>query len=158
VVSGADWRTAEEPSFDLTVAIRAYEDALQCLLAVCGEGLPVTRVDPEALGGGIDVMEVEADRAPVVAADHTTSTRLDAEYRLDLLMPARDRLPDASFASPTKAAFSRLIAVESRRPVASTVANLRGAPLGGRSPRLRDKWHRCFDMGTPASSHECMFA
>src|SRR5690349_24866365 len=102
----------------------------------------------ERLRGGIDVMEVQIDRAAVVAADGAAAPRLLDERGPDPAVPAGHCLPYAALAAIDEP-VAPAIAVEDDEPVARAFAEHGGALRIRRASGTFDK---------RPISHERMFA
>ena len=106
------------------MAVGAQEDALPGLSAKGLEALAAHCVDREGLRRRVDVVEVEVQRAPAVAAEGAAAAGLPEQDRPHLAMAARDRLAHTALAPPAAAAL-----VEVKRNHAMT----RAAPQLGRA-------------------------
>ena len=93
-------RALDHRCFDLTVAIRAHEDALLRFRSVGTDRLSARDADRERLRSWIDVMEMEIDDAAVIAADGATTSSFVDEESLDLLQSASHGLADTPLAPP----------------------------------------------------------
>jgi hypothetical protein len=67
-------RALDDPALDLSVTVRADQDALLDLFSVSGDRLSTRNTDCERLRGRIDVMEMQIDDAPVVAANSAAAS------------------------------------------------------------------------------------
>jgi hypothetical protein len=134
------------------MAVGAHEDALPRLLAKSGQRPALRRADRKRLARRVDVVEVQADDAAVVAADGATPPGFLDELAPDLLVAAGNRLADATLAAPAKAPLPRAVSMEFDDPVASASPEFGRAGLGWRPPGITQKRRR-----GKRSRHEHMF-
>ena len=139
------------------MTVRAYEDAFLRFLAKFGQTRSGGHAQRERLGGGIHVMEVQVEHAPVISADGATAACLGRKDPLDLLEPTRDSLADAALATPSDSTLTCAIAMKDHQAMAATLAQCRGAPGLRRSSPLGNQRHRRYRF-CGCSLHEHMFA
>src|ERR687896_1816184 len=100
IETGLRRRGRNHPGLDLAVTVRAHEHTLSRLRAIGIERLAARHGDSKGLLRRVDMMEVQVEDAPFIAADRAAASRFGDEDPLDLLMTSRDRLADAAFATP----------------------------------------------------------
>lgn len=85
---------------------------------------------------------MEVDDATVVTADSAAPARLRHEYPFDLLVATRDRLADASFATPAITQGSGAVAMEDNFAVARAQSHLSGGSRRRPTPVLEKRYWR----------------
>ena len=141
-VSGLRRRTGHEAGFDLAVTVGAHENALPCLLPVCGKRLPPPHVHEERLLGRVDVMEVQVDRTAGIPTAGATPAGLLNEQCAKLLVAASDRFSDAAPAAVPVSASALAVQAVFHGAVARAIADDRFAFLQRWTACLRDCWPR----------------
>jgi hypothetical protein len=87
--------------FDLAVAVGANQNTLLELSAVGRNRLGRVHAHGKRLEVPIDMVESERDDTTVVSANRAAATSLLDQKLLDALLATRDRLADASLATPS---------------------------------------------------------
>src|SRR5438552_13147890 len=110
----------------------------------------------EALCRAHDVMEVQIDRAAVVATYDASAARLGNQRASNSLLSARYVFANTASTAPANVARCLLEAVVNHRAVMGALANVLRGGLDGAGPTgLKDQWLRGF---IATRRHEHMFA
>jgi hypothetical protein len=153
VREGGAWRwRRDHAAFDLSVAVRAHEDALLRLCTELPQTLPARNAERERFRCRVDVVKVQVDHAAVVAADGTTAAGFLDEDSLDLLQASRDSLARATLAAPPVAALPLAAQMKGDEAMAPADPEVRSAVRSRRPTALPEQGNWCLGR------HERMFA